>query len=215
MGVKYMNPLCIPALGPPNNELSELAFLANEVMSRQLDSHPFDHCQTSLHIARNGDQKKPAATDAPGRILSIRGSVIDVAFPGTLPHLNEALRVLDGRRTLILEVQQILGPRTVRTMALGRTDALARGVPVERTGGVVRVPVGPATLGRIFNALGEPLDGQAPPAKAERWPIHRQVLSTLAIPQRKPFFVETGIKSSTCSPPWPARGPPESSEGPA
>ena len=194
MGVKYMNPPCIRALGPPNNRLGERAFLANEVAARRLDSHPFDNSQTSLHSARNGEHKHPAATDAPGQILTIRGSVIDVAFAGELPHLNEALRVVDGRRTLILEVQQMLGPRTVRTMALGRADALARGVAVERTGGVVRVPVGPATLGRIFNALGEPLDGQAPPAKAERWPIHRQVLSTLAIPQRKPFFVETGIK---------------------
>src|SRR5262249_45039316 len=189
-----MNPPCVPALGPPNKELSERAFLANEVMSPRLDPHPFDFSQTSLPIARNGEHKQPPATDARGRILSIRGSVIDVAFAGELPHLNEALRVVDGGQALILEVHQILGPRIVRTMALGRTDALARGVAVERTGGVVRVPVGPATLGRIFNALGEPLDGQAPPANSERWPIHRQALSTLAIPQRKPFFLETGIK---------------------
>ena len=168
---------------------------------------------TAPDLVTNAKVEQPLLQAARGRVASVRGSVIDVAFPGTLPHLNEALRVLDGRRTLILEVQQILGPRTVRTMALGHTDGLARGVAVERTGGVVRVSVGPPTLGRIFNALGEPLDGQAPPAKAERWPIHRQALSTLAIPQRKPFFVETGIKSSTCSPPWPARGPPESSEG--
>ena len=129
-----------------------------------------------------------------GRILAVRGSVIDVVFTGELPQLNEALKVVDGRRTLILEVQQILEPRKVRTIALGQADGLIRGQVVERTGGGICVPVGPATLGRIFNAMGEPLDGQPPPTPIALWPIHRPAPPRLAIPQRKPTIIESGIK---------------------
>jgi F-type H+-transporting ATPase subunit beta len=129
-----------------------------------------------------------------GRILNVRGSVIDVAFPGELPQLNEALRVANGRSELILEVQQILEPRRVRAIALGQTDGLIRGLAVERTGGGIHVPVGPATLGRIFNALGEPLDGQEPPIPIKRWPIHRPAPPRLGIPLRTPTILESGIK---------------------
>lgn len=129
-----------------------------------------------------------------GRILIVRGSVIDVTFPGELPYLNEALKVVDGCRTLILEVQQLQEPRRVRTIALGETNGLTRGLAVERTGSVINVPVGPLTLGRIFNALGEPLDGQAAPAACERWPIHRPAPKRLSLPLRKPTILETGIK---------------------
>ena len=129
-----------------------------------------------------------------GRILAVSGSVIDVGFPGELPQLNEALLVVDGQRTLILEVHQVQEPKRVRTIALGRTDGLFRGLAVERTGGVIHVPVGPATLGRILNTLGEPLDGQAPPPPTKRWPIHRPTRPRLAIPLRTPTVLESGIK---------------------
>ncbi len=128
-----------------------------------------------------------------GRILTVRGSVVEVAFPGDLPELNESLRV-EGQQKLILEVQQILEPRKVRTIALGHTNGLIRGLAVERTGGGIHVPVGPATLGRLFNALGEPLDGQAPPTPIERCPIHCTTPPRLAIPLRSPTILETGIK---------------------
>lgn len=129
-----------------------------------------------------------------GRILTVRGSVIDVTFPGELPQLNEALRVVNGRQTLILEVQRLLEPKIVRAIALGHTDGLIRGLAVERTDGIIHVPVGPGTLGRVFNALGEPLDGQAPPTPNRRWPIHRPARPRLAVPLRTPTFLETGIK---------------------
>jgi F-type H+-transporting ATPase subunit beta len=126
--------------------------------------------------------------------VTIRGSVLELAFPHNLPSLHEALKVTDtAGRTLILEVEQILGPETVRAIALGHTDGLARGLAVIRTGTTIHVPVGSTTLGRVFNVLGEPLDGQPGPAAAERWPIHRPAPSFDSMRQTRAFF-ETGIK---------------------
>jgi F-type H+-transporting ATPase subunit beta len=125
--------------------------------------------------------------------LNIRGLVIDVAFPaGELPGLNEALQVVDGQRTLILEVQKVLGTKTVRTIALGHTEGLARGVAVERTSRAEHVPVGLSTLGYVFNMLGEPIDGQALPT-APRRSIHHPTPSP-AVPRQTLALLQTGIK---------------------
>jgi F-type H+-transporting ATPase subunit beta len=134
------------------------------------------------------------SADSLGSIVSIQGSVIDVAFPGELPHLAEALTVLHGTNRLVLEVQQVVSPKAVRTLALGQTNGLARGLAVERSGKSVQVPVGPATLGRVFSALGEPLDGLPPPIVKEHWPIHRSIAFSLELPQPAPKVLETGIK---------------------
>jgi F-type H+-transporting ATPase subunit beta len=135
------------------------------------------------------------ARDATGRILTICGPVIDVAFPrGKLPGLHEALQVGDGDRGIMLEVQQLLGKESVRTIALGRTDGLARQMSVRRTGACLHVPVGPETLGRVFDMLGRPLDGRPAPKSAERWPIRRAVPTTLAVPREPMKLLETGIK---------------------
>jgi flagellar biosynthesis/type III secretory pathway ATPase len=148
----------------------------------------------SLESGRDGDYQRPAAAKAGGRILAVHGPVVDVGFAvGDVPSLHEALRVADRRGALLLEVQQLLGPRTVRSIALGRTDGMARGLAVERTGRGIQVPVGPATLGRMFNALGEPLDGQAPPAATQYWPIHRSP-PPFTTDHRPLAFLETGIK---------------------
>lgn len=145
--------------------------------------------------SRNRVHRPPTGAATLGRIVSIRGGVIDVAFPSSdLPGLHEALRVVNGTRGLVLEVEQLLGPDTVRTIALGHTDGLARGLGVERTGQAVHVPVGAATLGRVFNVLGEPLDGLGPVAAAERWPIHRAA-PTFAVQRNHLAFLETGIKA--------------------
>jgi F-type H+-transporting ATPase subunit beta len=126
--------------------------------------------------------------------LAVRGPVIDVGFPaGELPGLHEVLTVAEEHGQVILEVQQLLGSRIARTIVLGHTNGLARGAVVKRTGRKVLVPVGPAILGRMFDTLGEPLDGQAPPRVAERWPIHRPVPSP-ATPRQPLTFLETGIK---------------------
>ena len=94
-----------------------------------------------------------------GCITAVRGSVVEIEFKSELPAINEALRVKEGDRTLILEVAIHLDPRTVRAIALAHTEGLARGMRVERNGRPIMVPVGKETLGRLFNALGEPLDG--------------------------------------------------------
>jgi F-type H+-transporting ATPase subunit beta len=147
---------------------------------------------TSLALSRNGRDLSVKAA-ATGRILSVRGSLIDVVFSGELPSLHEALVVANAGRVLVLEVEQLLSRGIVRTMALGNAEGLPRGLPVERTGRGIHVPVGPATLGRVFNLLGEPLDGLPPPGAAPHWPIHRPAPSFAA--ERRPLrFLETGIK---------------------
>jgi F-type H+-transporting ATPase subunit beta len=128
-----------------------------------------------------------------GKITAVRGSVVEVEFPGALPALNEALHLHDGARTVVLEVARHLDPHTVRAVALAYTEGLARQMTVSRTGRPIQVPVGPETLGRLFNVLGEPLDGLPAPAGEQRWPIHRPAPSLVA--QRHGLsFMETGIK---------------------
>jgi F-type H+-transporting ATPase subunit beta len=147
---------------------------------------------TSFDFSGNG-KDLPVAAEAAGRVSCVRGPVVDVTYAGKLPGLHEVLMVRNSRRSLVLEVEQQLSKRTVRTIALGNTEGLARGQAVERTGRGVYVPVGPATLGRVFNLFGEPLDGLAPLAATERWPIHRP--APLFASERRPLkFLETGIK---------------------
>jgi F-type H+-transporting ATPase subunit beta len=145
-----------------------------------------------LDFSRNGEDLSVAAASK-GRVLSVRGSVIDVAFSGELPGLYEALTVANGHRALILEVEQLLSRGIVRTIALGNAEGLARGLVVERTGRGVHVPVGPATLGRVFNVLGEPIDGLPPPPAVGHWPIHRPA-PPFAAERPSLKFLETGIK---------------------
>ncbi|MDZ4229830.1 MAG: F0F1 ATP synthase subunit beta, partial [Candidatus Veblenbacteria bacterium] len=122
------------------------------------------------------------------------GPVVDVAFAKDLPPIYEALEVkLASGEKLILEVQQHLGGGSVRTVAMGTTDGLARGVEVTDTGEPISVPVGKETLGRMVDVLGNPLDEQAPIKTKERLPIHRP--SPLFTNQSTTTEVfETGIK---------------------
>ena len=113
-----------------------------------------------------------------GRISQVIGSTFDAEFDeGHLPNIYNALKV-DGevkgvKIHLTGEVQQHLGGNRVRCVALGSTDGLVRGMPVVDTGGPVSVPVGKEALGRVFNLLGDPIDGRGPVNADERWPIHR------------------------------------------
>jgi F-type H+-transporting ATPase subunit beta len=111
---------------------------------------------------------------AVGLVKAIRGVVVDVDFPeGELPEIYEALEIErpDGR--LVLEVQQHLGGGLVKTVAMDSTDGLQRGVEVVATGAPIKVPVGPVTLGRIFNIIGEAIDGRPTPEADLYYPIHR------------------------------------------
>jgi F-type H+-transporting ATPase subunit beta len=129
-----------------------------------------------------------------GRIEEIRGVVIEAVFPDTLPEINHAITVDRGNGALLVcEVQQLLGDDRVRAVAMDTTDGLARGLEVIDTGGPITVPVGQATLGRIFNLLGEPIDLGPPVETDERWPIHRDAPNVEDLTPTTEML-ETGIK---------------------
>ena len=127
-----------------------------------------------------------------GKIVQIIGAVVDVEFPReSLPKIYEALKVESAN--LVLEVQQQLGDGVVRTIAMGTTDGLQRGLPVENSGAAISVPVGRETLGRIMNVLGEPIDEKGPVGEKERWAIHRKA-PTFEEQSGSNELLETGIK---------------------
>jgi F-type H+-transporting ATPase subunit beta len=135
-----------------------------------------------------------------GKVLEIKGVVIDAVFPGTLPEINTALRISvpdrDGRPAidLIAEVQQHLGDDRVRAVAMDSTDGIPRGVDVIDTGAPISVPVGDATLGRIFNVLGETIDRIDEKVEAEdQWSIHRDPPDFDDLSPTTEIF-ETGLK---------------------
>ena len=108
-----------------------------------------------------------------GNVVEIIGAVVDVEFPrDDVPKVYDALNV--GETGLTLEVQQQIGDGVVRTIAMGSTDGLKRGIAVSNTGAPVSVPVGQKTLGRIMNVLGEAIDDAGDIGAEEAWPIHRK-----------------------------------------
>jgi len=135
-----------------------------------------------------------------GKIVEIKGVVLDAVFPGDLPEIYNALRISipaeDGRPAvdLVAEVQQHLGNDRVRAVAMDSTDGLSRGLDVEDTGAPISVPVGDATLGRLFNVLGDPIDEKDEDVGSdEQWPIHRDPPSFEELQPTTEIF-ETGIK---------------------
>jgi len=110
---------------------------------------------------------------APGKITQVMGAVVDVQFDGALPAILNALTLDNDGKTLVLEVAQHLGENTVRAIAMDSTDGLVRGQAVTDTGAPISVPVGPETLGRIMNVVGEPIDERGPVEAKEHYPIHR------------------------------------------
>jgi F-type H+-transporting ATPase subunit beta len=107
-----------------------------------------------------------------GKISQVIGAVVDVTFENGLPAILTALETDNNGNRLVLEVAQHLGENTVRTIAMDGTDGLTRGQSVTNTGAQISVPVGPMTLGRIMNVIGEPIDEQGPVNAAKRMPIH-------------------------------------------
>ncbi|MCX6741061.1 MAG: F0F1 ATP synthase subunit beta [Candidatus Parcubacteria bacterium] len=128
-----------------------------------------------------------------GTIKQIIGPVVDVHFEGELPDLYTALEVQNGDQTLVLETEQHLGSNTVRAVAMGTTDGLKRGLEVTSTSGPITVPVGKETLGRIFNVLGQVVDGKPEVKTAKKYPIHRQAPEFIE-QSTKAEILETGIK---------------------
>jgi len=113
------------------------------------------------------------ATNSVGRVNQVLGPVVDVQFEGDLPFILNALTTRLRDQDLVLEVAQELGERTVRCIAMDSTDGLVRGQEVTDTGAPIRVPVGPATLGRILNVIGQPIDERGPIDAKITYPIHR------------------------------------------
>jgi len=135
------------------------------------------------------------AQGAIGRIVQVMGPVVDVEFKNEteLPEIYHALHVQRDGSTLVLEVQQHLGADQVRSVAMDTTDGLRRGMPVLDTGAPIAVPVGPATLGRIFNVVGETIDLRGPVTAEKYYPIHRPAPS-FEEQVTEPQFFETGMK---------------------
>jgi len=143
--------------------------------------------------AAQDTQSQPADT-ATGRIVQITGPVIDVEFEeGQTPDILTALEIDADGRHVVLEVEQSLGNNWVRTVSMAPTDGLARGMSVRNTGKPISVPVGPATLGRVFNVTGDTIDEQGPVDTSDRLPIHRPP-PTFQELVTTPEVFETGIK---------------------
>src|SRR5881396_2773439 len=131
-----------------------------------------------------------------GKIVQIIGPVLDVEFEaGHLPEIYHALRITtDAKEEIVAEVEQHLGENRVRAVAMKPTDGLRRGMKAVDLGGPITVPVGPETLGRVLNVLGEPVDFPDRPVQSkERWPIHRSA-PTLENQSTDLKMFETGIK---------------------
>ena len=130
-----------------------------------------------------------------GKVVQIIGAVVDVEFPqDAVPQVYDALNITEGDLDgLVLEVQQQLGGGVVRTIAMGTSDGLRRGLNVVNTGKGIQVPVGVETLGRIMNVLGEPIDEAGPIGEKDRWSIHREA-PAYAEQAMSNELLETGIK---------------------
>ncbi len=145
---------------------------------------------------------------AVGKIVQIQGPVVDAQFaPGELPQILNALTIADPAHdsNLTVEVSQHLGNDVVRCIAMSSTDGLMRGMDVNDTGGAITVPVGNATLGRVFNLLGSPIDERGPVATDLRYPIHRTA-PTLEDQSANIEILETGIKVIDLLCPYPKGG---------
>jgi F-type H+-transporting ATPase subunit beta len=144
------------------------------------------------------------ASNIVGRVTQVLGAVVDVQFDGDLPFIMNAMTCKIGNRTLVLEVAQELGERTVRCIAMDSTDGMVRGQEVNDTGAPITVPVGPETLGRIMNVVGEPIDEKGPLTTKLHYPIHRpaptfEEQATSAARSRSPSARSPSAASSTSS----------------
>ena len=133
------------------------------------------------------------ASNNVGRVTQVLGAVVDVQFEGELPYIQNALTTEFNNQTVVLEVAQELGERTVRCIAMESTDGMVRGQEVVDTGAPIRVPVGPGTLGRILNVIGEPIDERGPVTHSMTYPIHRAAPSFVDQSTSAEILV-TGIK---------------------
>jgi F-type H+-transporting ATPase subunit beta len=139
-------------------------------------------------------EKPKTAGGATGKVIAITGPVVDIEFPsGQLPAIFNAVEIERDGSVLVCEVQQHLGNDWVRTVAMTTTDGLARGVAALDTGAPISIPVGPGTLGRVFNVLGQPIDEKGAVATDQYYPIHRSAPHFDELTTATEVF-ETGLK---------------------
>ena len=166
-------------------------------------------------MVKTAEKKKTAPESggvAEGKVVQVMGVVVDVEFPsGKLPRIFNALRIKQEPSgnvkalDIVAEVQQHVGDNRVRTVTMSSTDGLQRGAKVIDTGDGITIPVGKATLGRLINVLGEPIDNEGPVVSDVRWPIHRNAPS-LEEQQTSWQVLETGIKVIDLLTPYPKGG---------
>ena len=132
-----------------------------------------------------------------GTVESVIGPVVDFSFPaGHLPEIYDAIRItMDDGSVQTFEVEQQVGNNVVRTVSMGSTDGIRRGMTGTSEGAPISVPVGPATLGRLFNVVGDPIDNAGPVASEVRYPIHRTAPSFAEQATQAEIF-ETGDRKS-------------------
>ena len=133
-----------------------------------------------------------------GTVLSVVGPVVDFEFPeGSLPEIHDAVQVtMEDDTVQTFEIQQQLGDNVVRGVSMGSTDGLRRGMKATSGGQPILVPVGPATLGRLFNVVGDPIDGQVPVDSEHHAPIHRRDDRSILPPYANTF---SAFLKPTCS----------------
>jgi len=145
------------------------------------------------------------AKNSVGKITQVLGAVVDVQFDGDMPAILNALHTDNNGKTLVLEVAQHLGEKTVRTIAMDTTEGLTRGQKVEDQGDAINVPVGPEVLGRIMNVIGEPIDERGPLKTKKSYPIHRPAPDYVDQATETEQLV-TGIKVIDLLTPYPKGG---------
>merc|ERR1712212_490922 len=148
-------------------------------------------CVPLFDINQRNYAAKAGSTD--GKIVAVIGAVVDVQFDSNLPPILNALEVQNRTPRLVLEVAQHLGENTVRTIAMDGTEGLVRGQPVHDVGSPISIPVGPGTLGRIINVIGEPIDERGPINTKHFAPIHAEAPDFVDMSVEQEILV-TGIK---------------------
>merc|ERR1712212_965669 len=185
-------------MGPPSAILNMLGAVGRcctgALQALKPGVQPLKALAGSPAVLARRDYVAPAAAAAPsGRIVAVIGAVVDVQFDEGLPPILNALEVGGRESRLVLEVAQHLGESTVRTIAMDGTEGLVRGQSVVDTGAPIRIPVGPETLGRIMNVIGEPIDERGPISTKQTAPIHAEAPEFTDMSVEQEILV-TGIK---------------------
>jgi len=188
-----MDPSCHPSCHPSPCSTLQSIHPSSQIISSQFNKNAVLTSSYLLNNRRHAATQAKTTAVTKGRIVSVIGAVVDVQFDDGLPPILNALEVEGRSPRLILEVAQHLGGNTVRTIAMDGTEGLVRGQNCADIGSPIRIPVGPATLGRIMNVIGEPIDERGPIVTNAYAAIHAEApeFTEMSVEQE---ILETGIK---------------------